>query len=197
VLKKFLSAQVIVMPPLNRDSPQWYTAEYPSLLTEFRRAFRAAPENLVLGNDFQVELSGDGVHMTSGSCSKLLDEALLRLPGVSLPPVTNEMAELRAESAATRELLLDLAERFRTHAASSNSVTTSAAEQLDAASNRTNECQIEIRGSYWLFLGFYIIQGRTSKFSYFRSTIWFKVYNVRILDKLLFCRFYFCYLFMF
>lgn len=140
------------MPPLNRDSPQWYTSEYPSLLTEFRRAFRAAPENLVLGNDFQVELSGDGVHMTSGSCSKLLDEALLRLPGVSLPPVTDEMADLRAESAATRELLLDLAERFRTHAASSNSVTASAAEQLDAASNRANECQIEIRGSYWLFV---------------------------------------------
>jgi hypothetical protein len=155
---------VIVMPPLNRDSPQWYTPEYPLLLTEFRRAFRAAPENLVLGNDFQVELSGDGVHMTSGSCSKLLDEALLRLPGVSLPPVTNKMAELRAESAATRELLLDLAERFRTHAASSNSMTASAAEQLDAASNRSNECQIEIRGSYWIFSILNIILTLLSEF---------------------------------
>jgi hypothetical protein len=135
------------MPPLLRESPAWFPAEFPKLCAEFRKAFRGAPDTLVVCPDFLPELSSDGVHLTSGSCAQLLDELLIRTPG--LPPRSSDprsLETLMSESAQTRQLLLDLSERVRTNEASGNSVSSRAAELIDSGTNKANESQIEIKG---------------------------------------------------
>jgi hypothetical protein len=133
------------MPPLSRESPAWFPAEFPKLCAEFRKAFRAASENLVVCPDFSVELSSDGVHLTSSSCAQLLDELLIRGPGLpSRSSDSTTMEALLSESAQTRQLLLDLSEKVRANESSGHAVSSRAAELIDAGTNKSNENQIEI-----------------------------------------------------
>jgi hypothetical protein len=56
------------------------------------------------------------------------------------------METILAETAQTRQLLLDLAERVRTNEASGNSVSSRTAKLIDSGTNKVNENQIEIKG---------------------------------------------------
>jgi hypothetical protein len=147
MLRLICVIQVFVMPPLMRLNPSWFPMEFASLSQEFRQAFRAAPSNLVVCSDFSVELSRDGVHLTAPCCSRLLDEFLVRVPGLPVVrPDVDEFAALKAESAQNRQLLLDLAEKVRNNESTTHSVSSRAAELIDTMTNRSNENQIEIKG---------------------------------------------------
>jgi hypothetical protein len=115
------------------------------------------PRSAIVLDEFKnMKLSNDGVHLSSGSTTSFIEYLLEAsndvFPDPSQSSRDERLASLEAESTATRQLYLDLAEKLRSHVETSSLLSCRQAELIDAGINRTNENLLEIRGELYLFV---------------------------------------------
>jgi hypothetical protein len=108
----------------------------------------------MLLDEFQgMQLSNDGIHLTSGSTTVFLQYLLEAVPEGFPDPADSglsrdeRLATLEGESTSTRQLYLDLAEKLRSFVETSSLLSCRQAEMLDSTQNRSNENLLEIRGN--------------------------------------------------